>query len=668
MARKHLTKSLFSVATSCPTKLYYTRKDEFPDINLVNDFLKQLAEGGVQIGKLAHYKFSGGIEIETLDFDKSLKETAELMKKDKCIIYEAAFKYNNLFIRADVVVKDGNNLSLYEVKAKSFDSEKDNNFYKKDGSGFVSGWSSYLYDVTFQTFVIRSAYPDLNTTPFLTLVDTNAVCKVDSMYQLFRVERIVSKNDLQKKMERIRISVPENVKIDDIDTDILISVNVGDEVNDVISSKIKINFYNSELNEMKFHDLTSRLADIYIKDEFVESEITSRCAKCEFRANEDEVVNGKKDGQRECLKKVWNLCNDDFHKPLIFELSRAGVGSRDILVDAIKNKRYFLKEILESDYLPKNGGKTLEKGLSVTDRRRLQVEFEKNIKNNSFIDIDGLREEFSGLTYPINFIDFETIGPAIPFNKNMHPYEQIAFQFSHHVLSRDGSVEHKNEWINREGGVFPNFEFVRQLKKALSNGGSIFRYAPHENTILNIIKRQLENSNELDNEQLIDFIESITTDKDTKEAGERNMIDLHDWVKKYYFHPLMKGRTSIKVVLPAILNESDYLKTLYNSKNYKSKNFTEGKQWYVSENNMVKDPYKLLPPISELDELIEDADDTGGETISSGGPAMMNYAKLQNSYLSVKEKEEIVNALLRYCELDTLAMVMIFQHWKSVVG
>ena len=39
----------------------------------------------------------------------------------------------------------------------------------------------------------------------------------------------------------------------------------------------------------------------------------------------------------------------------------------------------------------------------------------------------------------------------------------------------------------------------------------------------------------------------------------------------------------------------------------------------------------------------------------------MAYNKLQWSYISDKERSSLMNALLQYCELDTLAMVIIMQ-------
>ena len=44
--------------------------------------------------------------------------------------------------------------------------------------------------------------------------------------------------------------------------------------------------------------------------------------------------------------------------------------------------------------------------------------------------------------FPLNFIDFETSMSALPFNKGRRPYEQIAFQFSHHTVNEDGIIRH----------------------------------------------------------------------------------------------------------------------------------------------------------------------------------------------------------------------------------
>ena len=114
---RYLTKSRFKSGLECSTKLFYIKKDQYPDNKLNDQFLVALAKGGFQVGELAKCYFPGGTNIEELDYETSLNKTNILLQQENAIIYEAAFLYKTLFIRADVVVKQGKNIFLYEVKA-----------------------------------------------------------------------------------------------------------------------------------------------------------------------------------------------------------------------------------------------------------------------------------------------------------------------------------------------------------------------------------------------------------------------------------------------------------------------------------------------------------------------------------------------------------------------
>jgi hypothetical protein len=59
---------------------------------------------------------------------------------------------------------------------------------------------------------------------------------------------------------------------------------------------------------------------------------------------------------------------------------------------------------------------------------------------------------------------------------------------------------------------------------------------------------------------------------------------------------------------------------------------------------------------------MEDPDDL---VIAEGGAAATAYARLQFEDMKPETREKINAALLRYCELDTLAMVMIVQGWRD---
>jgi hypothetical protein len=56
-----------------------------------------------------------------------------------------------------------------------------------------------------------------------------------------------------------------------------------------------------------------------------------------------------------------------------------------------------------------------------------------------------------------------------------------------------------------------------------------------------------------------------------------------------------------------------------------------------------------------------------GDELKDGGAAMTAYAKMQFEDMSDYERKELRAALQRYCELDTLAMVMIYEAWVDWV-
>ncbi|NLY72125.1 MAG: DUF2779 domain-containing protein, partial [Tissierellia bacterium] len=155
--------------------------------------------------------------------------------------------------------------------------------------------------------------------------------------------------------------------------------------------------------------------------------------------------------------------------------------------------------------------------------------------------------------------------------------------------------------------------------------------------------------------------------------GPRNMVDMLELVKSYYYDPYMKGSNSIKVVLPAVLNSSSYLREKYSKPIYgsfegiKSLNFQDWIWIKEDDQGKVEDPYKLLPKLfsdlSDEDYLMAGLD----EELRDGGAAMMAYYKLQFEDISDETKTSIIEGLLRYCELDTLAMVMIYEAWREMV-
>jgi len=653
---RYLTKSRFSLAMECPAKLYYTGKACYANRELDDPFLEALADGGFQVGELARRYFPAGISIDTLAYRDALETTKELLRRPSVVLFEPAFSFGDLFIRADILVKEGIGVELIEVKAASFDPAANNSFFTKKGE-VLSGWKPYLYDVAFQTWVVRNAVPEWTVEPFLMMADKSSKCPTDGLNQKLRIFRDES--------DRKRVRISGELTSDDLGEQILVKVPVHDPVEKVLSGRTG-DFARG------FQTVVMELADAYRNDKKLSVKPGKHCGSCEFRTTPEERGEGLKDGFRECWEGFFDLEEKDFDKPTVLDVWNFRKKDQCLL-----EGRWRMDDITEDD-IPKDP--EAGSGLSMKQRQWLQITKAVRGDPSPFIDARGLKAEMDSWKYPLHFIDFETAMTAIPFHKGRKPYEAIAFQFSHHIAQKDMSVKHLGQFLETRPGFFPNYEFLRALKNELEGDeGTILRYGAHENTYLNHIVTQLEQDPAPpgDASELVAFARQITHwyDEDNKRhEGPRNMIDMLNLVKRYYYDPAMGGSNSIKYVLPAILNSSPFLQNKYSQPMYGSKggmpshNFSDWAWVRFDEASRVTDPYRLLPPIFEgvdedqLDELAQT-----DEEIREGGAAMTAWARMQFSEMSAIERQKISEALLKYCELDTLAMVMIWEGWREML-
>ncbi len=155
---------------------------------------------------------------------------------------------------------------------------------------------------------------------------------------------------------------------------------------------------------------------------------------------------------------------------------------------------------------------------------------EREIKN--FLD---------NLQYPIYYLDFETINPAIPKFDGMKPYQRIPFQYSLHVQEeKDGKLKHISYLA--EGIEDTKREFLSSLRENLGDKGDILVYNQgFEKGVLN---------------------ESVILLPEFREWYDENILprikDLWDVFRNfYYYDPKQNGSASIKYVLP-ILSELSY--------------------------------------------------------------------------------------------------------------
>lgn len=627
---RYLTKSRFKQALECPDKLFYSgKKLEYGDSRDENEFLRELAKGGIQVGELARCYFPNGVDVETLDIEAAIARTNELLLQETVTIFEAAIVFKNLLVRVDVLEKKGSVLNLYEAKSKSFSNEDE--IFKKKGGGVTVKWKPYVYDIAFQVFVTRKAFPEYSVNGSLFLINKSSSCTVDGLFQKFLLRKVDG---------RYKVFSNPAVEIGD---PILSKVELGNKIDDILLG-------NEDLlgKPMKFSDYVEALSETYAKDTKLNAPVSAACKGCEYKITETQRQLGLKSGFEECWMSKAKLKPADFEKPHIFE-----VWNFRKSMELIGEGRYFVTDLIKSDFeVDKTSSKRL---IPPHERQWLQVERIQNASLGSYYDGSGLQVELKKLQYPIHFIDFEATRNAIPYLKKLRPYAQLAFQFSRHTIDRYGNVSH-GEWLSTKRGHYPNFDFVRNLKSQLDkDSGSILIYSSYENSVLNEIYDSLSASNEPDKTELIDFIKSITWSDDERGtwSGARKMVDMKDWVMDFYYSPIMKGSNSIKLVLPAIINDSKFVRDKYPN-------------WIKADSNgNLINPYKLLPPVFDnvdrlaIELLMED------NLVSDGGAAMCAFNLMQFSEMSEEERQKISQALLRYCELDTLAMVMIYEGLKN---
>ena len=635
MASRYLTKSRFKLAIGCPTKLYYTGKPEYANANDGNEFLEMLADGGFQVGELAKLKYPGGIEIASKQLDDAIAETKTLIQQETVTLFEPAIVFGDFLVRVDVLVKRGEVLEVIEVKAKSYSGDPASLSGKRNP--IAGDILPYVQDVAFQKYVVQHAFPQATVSAYLLMPDKSKHATVNGMNQWFKVHR---------DGRSTQVWVDERARQPGLADTVLTCVNVDHLANEVLNTPIAIPGGQGSLPE-----LAALWASHYQRDEKLPPIIGSQCAGCEFTAD---AASSLKSGFHECWKQANGWSDKDFEHGTVLDLWN--FRGKDKLIQQGICK---LSEITEEDL--KLTGHDLSP-LSIGQRQWMQVNGlpDEWKAKGYYLDVDGLASAMRNWVYPFHLIDFETAAAALPFHAGRRPYEQVAFQFSHHLLEADGTLRHANQFLNDKPGEFPNYHFVRALREALRHDrGTIFRWSHHENSILNAIKEQLEDESDppSDRDALIEFISSVTRD------GERAMVDLADIARKHYFHPFTQGSCSIKKVMPAVLASSPFLRDHYGKPIYgatggiSSLNFKNIAWWQAAPDGGALDPYDLLA--GEL----EDDMDEDNPGINQGGAASYAYLRLQFEDLSEAERTALRRGLLRYCELDTLAMGFVLQGW-----
>lgn len=616
-----LSKTDFKVARTCATKLYY-KKLKYPSMLREDEYLQFLADGGYMVETIAKLCQADGIEI---GFDDGPEISAErtmaaLNGAERVTLFEATLISGGRIARIDILKKNAGIFELIEVKAKSVDTSQAECPFRGKKGRISPKWAPYLEDVAFQFSVLRELFPDAGIIPYLCLTDKSKTTSIDQIFAKFDLVRPKGNDN-----EFCRPLVSYVGDVSELRKDPFLSViNVASEVNELLPEVEKHSgiFVESLANGLKKIDVP----------------INVDCRKCEYRfvpGWDAKRTDWKNEGFREC----WGPLADVDPSLLDYYHVTAIERSRHVINPLIARGRVKLSDVEEVDLVKTDGTVGL-----INERQRIQREY--TLVNREYFAAN-LKRQLDELRYPLHFIDFETSRVAVPYHAGMRPYEQVAFQWSCHTIRQPNAQPEHSEWINVVD-AFPNFQFAEALMETLGTEGSFLIWSMHENSVLNDIRHQMDKY-DYSNPSLNDWLCTIV-----KFDGHASsyMVDMCDIAKRCYFHPKMKGRLSLKFVLPAVWETDESL-------------HREFAQYYRREGGQLVDPYETLPRLPFGNP--ESEDDETDEAVTEGTGAMRAYQEMLYGLHRNDEatKEKWRRLLLQYCELDTAAMVMVWRHWNQ---
>ena len=123
---------------------------------------------------------------------------------------------------------------------------------------------------------------------------------------------------------------------------------------------------------------------------------------------------------------------------------------------------------------------------SLTSETRLRIHAATH-KGEAEVSVDA-QQVFDQLGYPRYYLDFETIGPAVPFWTGMRPYQSVPVQWSCHVdcgatEGGDEDIRH-HEFLDLSGDP-PMRALAERLVECLGSSGPVFMYTNYEKRVIN---------------------------------------------------------------------------------------------------------------------------------------------------------------------------------------
>jgi len=554
---------------------------------------KFFADGGFMVEAIAH---------------------AVMREANPNVEFEFSLKQDRYQARVDAWEMFDEQIILTEIKSSSVESGDQRQFFTQKGEVESTSRLSLL-DITFQVMVARLIFPDHKILPRLCVVNRTKRSNLEAIYA--KIDFLDVDGADQNKPRAVFSGDSRALTADHF----LEFIDVNDVVSKLMDEVVQ-----------KSQDLIDFLDG---KQNYTPLIAPKPCKKCEYRGAAL-LPNG--------FDECWGLPRVEPHFIDLYQ----GYQSKEQkeVVELKMSKRDF--------HLANLPAEAYDTGKSYAAPRRNQVQVARSGKE--FQD-PQLIEKLRGLTFPLHFIDFEASRIPVPYLPGMKPYEQVAFQFSCHTVHSPDSDELKHtEWLNLRD-VYPNEEFIAELRKAIGDTGTVLVWSHYEASTLKSVRQQLIELDKADNSLLMWFQGLVGAIGD-KNAQTR-IVDMLKYSQEFYCHPSMNGSHSIKRVLDAIWSGASFL--------WSDPWFS--KYYLADAENSPIDPYKTLGEGSQSLGLDETADEEGADIpgVTDGVGAMRAYQSLLYGLRRGDEnyQNQLIDAMYKYCALDTAAMVMIWRYWLT---
>jgi hypothetical protein len=197
-----------------------------------------------------------------------------------------------------------------------------------------------------------------------------------------------------------------------------------------------------------------------------------------------------------------------------------------------KKKAESIASMIDSYDLRDVPDEMLPKGLKAID-------VSSHLNEEVFVNKSKIKEFLNLIEYPCYYLDYETVGGAVPLFDKMKPYGSVPFQFSLHIQHKAKTEPEHFEFLHQEQ-TDPRRSFAEALIEKCGNNGSIVVYN----------KGFEMGCNEALAKEFPEFSDEL------RKINARMIDLLIPFRNRYLYHPSQYGSASIKAVLPAFTNLS----------------------------------------------------------------------------------------------------------------